>query len=85
MKLIVSCFQEFWTDRGGIILRGAFQTKFNYTAHRFSNKHWEALKVLTKPKLAQGHGIYVHCAAGCHRAPVAAAILLACLQGKFVR
>lgn len=82
VKLIVSCFQDLCTERGGCIPRGAFQIKFNFTASRFRDKHWDALKLLIKPTLAQGHGIYVHCAAGCHRAPVAAAILLACLQGK---
>ena len=82
VKLIVSCFQDCCTDRGGVIPRGAVQTKFNFTAQRFRDRHWDALKVIIKPTLAQGHGIYVHCAAGCHRAPVAAAMILACFQGK---
>ena len=55
VKLIVSCFQDYCTTRGGVIPSGAFQVKFNLT----------------------GHGIYIHCSAGCHRAPVATAIALA--------
>ena len=84
VKLIVSCFQDFCTQRGGSIPRGAFQIKFNYTAQMLRGKHWDpgALKAIIKPTLAQGHGIFVHCSAGCHRAPVAAAMLIPCLQGK---
>ncbi len=81
VKLIVSCFQDLCTDRGGVIHRGAFQIEFNYKARKFREKHWEALKVLIKPTFAQGHGLYVHCAAGCHRAPVAAAFMRSFLQG----
>ena len=82
VKLIVSCFQDYCTTRGGVIPSGAFQVKFNLTAPTQRDKHWDALKLIIKPTLAQGHGIYIHCSAGCHRAPVATAIVLACLQGK---
>ena len=41
VKLIVSCFQDFCTQRGGSIPRGAFQIKFNYTAQMLRDKHWD--------------------------------------------
>ena len=59
MKLVVSCFQRYCTDRGGVIPRQPFQLKFNLTAPKNRDRYWDALKVIIKPPLAQGHGIYV--------------------------
>ena len=56
VKLIVSCTQDLCTQRGGLIPREAFQIKFNYTAEKFCDKHWDALKVMIKPTLAQTQG-----------------------------
>ena len=46
VKLIVSCMQDLCTQRGGLIPREAFQIKFNYTAEKFRDRHWDALKVM---------------------------------------
>lgn len=82
VKLVISCFNELCTERGGIIPKGSYQMKFNLTAQRNRQPHWEAIKLMINPTLAHGHSILVHCAAGVHRAPIGCAMILAVLKGE---
>ena len=54
VKLVISCFNELCTERGGIIPKGSYQMKFNLTAQRNRQPHWEAIKLMINPTLHMG-------------------------------
>ena len=79
VELIVTCFQERPDKKGAVLPPGAYIFNFCIAGKRRQGA-WEALRKLILPALENGESIYVHCMAGVHRAPVAAALILAAVR-----
>ena len=79
VEFIVTCFQERPERKGAVLLPGAYIFNFCIAGKRRQGS-WEALRKLILPALENGESIYVHCMAGVHRAPVAAALILAAVR-----
>ena len=79
VQLVVTCFQEHPEKKGGAVPIGAYVYQFGIAGKK-RNASWEALRKLILPALENGESIYVHCMAGVHRAPVAAALILAAVR-----
>ena len=79
VELIVTCFQERPDKKGAVLPPGAYVFNFCIAGKRRQGS-WEALRKLILPALENGESIYVHCMAGVHRAPVAAALILAAVR-----
>ena len=79
VELVVTCFQEHPEKKGGAVPLGAYVYQFGIAGKK-RNASWEGLRKLILPALENGESIYVHCMAGVHRAPVAAALILAAVR-----
>ena len=79
VELVVTCFQEHPEKKGGTVPTGAYVYQFGIAGKK-RNASWEGLRKLILPALENGESIYVHCMAGVHRAPVAAALILAAVR-----
>ena len=79
VELVVTCFQEHPEKKGGAVPIGAYVYQFGLAGKK-RNASWEGLRKLILPALENGESIYVHCMAGVHRAPVAAALILAAVR-----
>ena len=71
--------QEHPEKKGGTVPTGAYVYQFGIAGKK-RNASWEGLRKLILPALENGESIYVHCMAGVHRAPVAAALILAAVR-----
>ena len=79
VQLVVTCLQEHPEKKGGAVPIGAYVYQFGIAGKK-RNASWEALRKLILPALENGESIYIHCMAGVHRAPVAAALVLAAVR-----
>lgn len=84
VQLIIPCFSDDPRSMGGMFPDGVLFRNFNLTADREVPQ--PALSghglYMTRAALEDGGSIYLHCMAGIHRAPIGAALILACLEHR---
>ena len=83
VKMVISVFEEPLTSRGGSVPDGVcvFQLPITHYDHNKSAVllAWQYIRKALLPTLEARESVYIHCMAGVHRAPLAAAAIKAML------
>eukprot|EP00435_Cladocopium_sp_Y103_P044163 s845_g12.t1 len=83
VKMVITAFEESLTSRGGSVPEGVctFQLPLtHYDRDKASVlQAWQYIRKSILPTLEAGESVYIHCMAGVHRAPLAAAAITAML------